>query len=230
MLKVSGEQLGSRAHKFDIKNANKVCDVIEALIEADYEVACVMGGGNIVRGQSLHKNGIDQVRADQMGMMATVQNGIFLDQILNGRGIVESRLLSNLHVDGVENFSERRADAILKTGRRALLIGGGIGKPGLTTDTAVAIEAFELKCEKIIKTTKVDGIYTADPHKDPTATRYERLTYAEALANPDIEVMDQAAMAFASDKDLTLAVCKPLPKFVLSLLLDKTTHGTIVTN
>jgi uridylate kinase len=230
MLKVSGEQLGSAENNFDVDSAHLVCDVIEALVAERYSVACVMGGGNVVRGQSLHKNGFtNEVRADQMGMLATVQNGILLDEVLHRRKVVDPRLFSNVHVDSVEDFSQRRAEKALEMGR-VVLISGGIGKPGLTTDTAVVMAAHELQCPTVIKTTKVDGIYDDDPATNPLAKRYDRLTYQEALANLDIKVMDRAALAFAADKNLTLAVCEPTAVSVLSLLRGETTHGTIVTN
>lgn len=229
MLKVSGEQLGSDEYNFDLKHAEKVCEIIEALTGAGYAVACVMGGGNIIRGQKLHNNGFtNEVVADQMGMLATVQNGLFLTEVLRQRGTVEPRLLSNIHVETlVESFSYQRASKFLYDGK-AVLIAGGLGKPGFTTDTAVVSQAFELHCDTVVKTTKVDGIYDRDPLKFSDATRYATLSYDEAVAKKDIAVMDNAAMALAGDKAIKIAICRPEVSAVLALLAGDTSQGTIV--
>lgn len=229
MLKISGEQLGSDEYNFDIARANKVCDVIEALIGAGYSIACVMGGGNIVRGQKLHKNGFtNQVIADQMGMLATVQNGLFLNEVLSQRGMVSSRLFSNIPVESLaERFTYQRAVKYMTAGK-AVLIAGGVGKPGFTTDTGVVAQAFELHCKMVIKTTKVDGIYDKDPATNPDAIRYDRLSFDQALANQEIQVMDRAALAFAADKDISIGICLLEPEIVLAVLDGDTTKGTIV--
>jgi uridylate kinase len=188
-----------------------------------------MGGGNIVRGQKLHKNGFtNQVIADQMGMLATVQNGLFLNEVLRQRGIVQGRLFSNIPVESLaERFTYQRAVKYMNKGR-VVLIAGGVGKPGFTTDTGVVAQAFELHCESVIKTTKVDGIYDEDPAINPNANRYERLTFNEALENQKIQVMDRAALAFAADKGISLAICQPVPETVLAVLGGDTSKGTIV--
>lgn len=229
MLKVSGEQLGSDEYNFDLSRAEKVCEVIEAIIEAGYQLAVVMGGGNIVRGNKLHKNGFtNQVIADQMGMLATVQNGLFLNEVLHQRGKVQGRLFSNIPVESLaERFSYQRAAKYLDRGT-VVLIAGGLGKPGFTTDTGVVAQAFELHCSAVIKTTKVDGIYNKDPAEHPDAIRYTNLSFDEALANQEIQVMDRAALAFAADKGINLAICQPEPKKVLAVLSGDTTAGTLV--
>lgn len=229
MLKISGEQLGSEEYNFDIGRATKVCEVIEALIENGYQIACVMGGGNIVRGQKLHKNGFtNQVIADQMGMLATVQNGLFLKEVLDQRGKVQGRLFSNIPVESLaERFTYQRAIKYMQR-ERAVLIAGGVGKPGFTTDTGVVAQAFELHCSAVVKTTKVDGIYDKNPTEHKDTKRYTHLSFNEALANPEIQVMDRAAMAFAADKGIKIAICQPDPKTVLDLLQGDTSKGTIV--
>lgn len=229
MLKVSGEQLGSDEYNFDMERAAAVCEIIEALIINDYSVACVMGGGNIVRGQKLHQNGFSNlVIADQMGMMATVQNGLFLNEVLGQRGRVEGRLFSNIPVESLaERFTYQRAIKYMNDGK-AVLIAGGVGKPGFTTDTGVVAQAFELHCNMVIKTTKVDGIYDKDPINNSDAVRYERISFNDALANQQVQVMDRAALAFAADKEIGLAICKPDPNIVLSILNGDTSKGTIV--
>ena len=229
MLKVSGEQLGSDEYNFDIARASEVGAVIKALVGAGYNVAVVMGGGNIVRGQKLYKNGFtNQVIADQMGMLATVQNGLFLTETLKQSGIDNVYLFSNIPVESLtERFSYKRADAKLTQGC-VVLIAGGVGKPGFTTDTGVVVQAYELHCPIVVKTTKVDGIYDKDPSTFSDAQRLPRLSYAEAVANPDIAVMDNAAMALAGDKGIKIAICQPDPAAVLAVLSDDTTRGTIV--
>lgn len=229
MIKISGEQLGSDEYNFDMNLAGQVCEVLESLHEAGYEIACVMGGGNIVRGNKLHNNGFTNlVIADQMGMLATVQNGLFLNEALHQRGRVQGRLFSNIPAETVaERFSYKRAVKYMRDGR-IVLIAGGLGKPGFTTDTAVVAQAFELHCDTVIKTTKVNGIYTEDPEKNPEATKYETLTYDMAVGNPKIKVMDKAAMALAGDKQIKIIICKPSPTDVLATLAGDTTNGTIV--
>lgn len=231
MLKVSGEQLGSEEYNFDINYAKRVADVLKALTEKGYSVACVMGGGNLIRGNKLHANGFtNQVVADQMGMLATVQNGLFLAEVIKQQNMPKAYLFSNLPVESVsERFSYKRADSRMRKGD-IVLIAGGLGKPGFTTDTAVVAQAYELHCPMVIKTTKVDGIYSADPAKDKTATKYSKLSFQEALANEKIRVMDRAALALAADQNISIGVCQPKPENVLALLGGNTEHGTIVSN
>ena len=229
MLKVSGEQLGSNEYTFDMSYANRVVSVIKALHDNGYDVACVMGGGNIVRGNKLHANGFtNQVIADQMGMLATVQNGLFLAESLKQSGIPNVYLFSNIPVESVcERFSYKRADSQLGAGS-VVLIAGGLGKPGFTTDTGVVAQAFELHCPIVIKTTKVDGVYSDDPATNSNAKRLEHVTYQEALANDKIQVMDKAALALAADKNITIGICQPDPQSVLALLAGDTSSGTLV--
>ena len=173
------------------------------LLANGYQLAVVMGGGNIVRGQKLQKNGFtNRVIADQMGMLATVQNGLFLNEVLHQRGKVQGRLFSNIPVETVaERFTYQRAMKYMKDDR-VVLISGGVGKPGFSTDMGVVVQANELHCGMVVKTTKVDGIYNRDPAKHKDAVRYEKLTFDEALANQEILVMDRAALAFAADKEI----------------------------
>jgi uridylate kinase len=229
MLKVSGEQLGSEEYNFDIARANQVCEIIEALIENNYQVACVMGGGNIVRGPKLQKNGFSNpIIADQMGMLATIQNGLFLVETLNQRQKVEGRLFSNIPVDNLaESFSYKRATNYMEQGK-AVLIAGGTGKPGFSTDTGVVAEAFELHCPIVVKATKVNGIYDKDPAAYPDAHRYERLSFADALQNTEVKVMDRASLALAADKNIAIAVCAANPSAVLAILNGDTSQGSIV--
>lgn len=229
MLKVSGEQLASEEYNFDMKYAGRVATVIKALTDNGYSVACVMGGGNIVRGNKLHANGFtNQVIADQMGMLATIQNGLFLAEVLKQQGMENAYLFTNLPVESVsERFSYKRAESHLQRGG-IVLIGGGLGKPGFTTDTATVSQAFELHCDIVIKTTKVDGVYNKDPEQFSDAVRYQTLIFSEALSNNDVQVMDRAAIALAADKGITIGICQPEADKVLALLSGDTSQGTLV--
>ena len=229
MLKVSGEQLGSEQYKFDIERAEGMCEIIENLIQNNYQVACVMGGGNIVRGPQLQSNGFNNaIVADQMGMLATIQNGLFLTEVLNQRGKVEGRLFSNVAVDNLaESFSYKRAMKYMYMGK-VVLVAGGVGKPGFSTDTGVIAQAFELHCPTVIKATKVDGIYDKDPAKYPDARRYEHLSYEEVANNEQIKVMDRAALSLAADKSIKVAVCSATPEAVLATLNGDTSQGSII--
>lgn len=229
MLKVSGEQLASDEYNFDMDRAKKVAAVIKAITNEGHAVACVMGGGNIVRGNKLHANGFTNlVIADQMGMLATVQNGLFLAEVLKQSGLENAYLFTNLPVESIsERFSYKRADSHLRRGG-IVLIGGGLGKPGFTTDTGTVAQAFELHCDIVIKATKVDGVYDKDPEQFPDALRYDKLTFSEALNNQNVQVMDRAAIALAADKKIAVGICQPEPEKVLALLNGDTSHGTIV--
>lgn len=229
IIKISGEQLGSDEYNFDISMASKLADILESLVSNGYQIACVMGGGNIVRGNKLHKNGFsNNVIADQMGMMATVQNGLFLNEVITQRGIVQSRLFSNIPVESLcERFSYQRAMKYMND-NKVVLIAGGLGKPGFTTDTAVVAQAFELHCSTVVKTTKVSGIYSSDPVNNPGATRYEKMTYEQAMQNPEIKVMDKAALALAFDKHIKVIVCSSTSEAVLATLAGDTSLGTVV--
>lgn len=230
MLKVSGEQLGSEENNFDIVAAERVCKVVETLRRNDYLVGCVMGGGNIIRGKSLAENGFEnQVVADHMGLRATILNGEFLNEMLRQRGVAESRLFTNFAAEELEDFSVNRALKSLKLGR-VVLIAGGLGKPGFTTDSGVVQAAFELGCPTVVKTTKVDGVYDKDPMQHTDATRYQTLTYEDVFANPNIQVMDRTAMDMAAERGITIAVCKPDPSDVLAVLGGSTLRGTIISS
>lgn len=229
MLKISGEQLGSETYNLDMQQGFKMAEVVKALVDNGYQVAIVVGGGNIIRGNKLHANGFTNlVIADQMGMLAGVQNGLFLTEVLKQAGVENAYLFTNLPIESVsERFSYKRATSHLDRGG-VVIISGGLGKPGFTHDTAAVVQAFELHCEIVIKTTKVDGVYNKDPEQFPDALRYDTLTYQEALSNPDIQVMDKTGLAMAADKKITIGVCQPEPDKVLALLNGDTSHGTLV--
>jgi uridylate kinase len=163
-----------------------------------------------------------------MGMLATIQNGLFLAEILKQQGMAHAYLFTNLPVESIsERFSYKRAESHLERGG-IVLIGGGLGKPGFTTDTAVVAQAFELGCETVVKTTKVDGVYNKDPEQFKDATKYAKLSFKEALSNEGVQVMDRAALALAADKNIKIAISQPDPDKVLTLLGGDTSFGTLV--
>jgi uridylate kinase len=195
LLKLSGEQLqGQFDGGFDAERAAWIAEEIKQAHGA--EIIVMIGGGNYVRGAQLAGNGVQRVTADNIGMMATIMNAVALADVFNSVGL-PARALTNLTVDQVaDQFTHRRALSHLEKGR-VVIVAGGIGRPYLTTDTAAVSLALELDCDVILKATKVDGIYDSDPTTNPQATKLSTLTYQQALEQPDIKVMDKAALGLA---------------------------------
>lgn len=232
MLKISGEQLGSDEYNFDVEQAGRICSVIEALVRNRQKIACVVGGGNVVRGGKLVRHGFaDEIIADQMGMLATVQNGLFLGKLLESRAEgVTPTILTKVDVSGfVEPYSVKRGLSELQKAGRVVIVSGGMGSAGFTTDTTAVSVGYELGCTLVVKTTDVDGVYSSDPNTNPDAERIPRLTLDEALSNPLINVMDNTALAMARQHGMTIAVCRPEVESVLSVIGGDTTHGSLVT-
>ncbi|MEZ6317917.1 MAG: UMP kinase [Phycisphaerales bacterium] len=206
LLKLSGEAFckpggfGIDSESLDTI-ANEVCEAREA----GAQVAIVVGGGNIIRGAALARQGhIPQASADYMGMLGTVINGVALKERLETLG-VQARLLSAIEIRAVaEPFIRGRAIRHLEKGR-VVIMAAGTGNPFFTTDTCAALRASELECELLLKATKVDGVYTADPKTNPTATKYERLSYAEAIDNR-LRFMDLTALAMCEERGIPVLV------------------------
>ena len=205
LLKLSGESLmGSQSYGIDPKMLEQYAADVRAVAQQGVQVAIVIGGGNIFRGLSGAAQGMDRVQGDYMGMLATIINSMALQQALEGQG-VRTELLSGLAIEPIcREMSRRRAIEALEAGR-GVIIGGGSGEPFFTTDTASALRAVEIQADAILKGTRVDGIYTADPEKDPTATKFARLTYAEAMSKK-LKVMDLTAFALCEDNRLPIYV------------------------
>jgi uridylate kinase len=205
LLKLSGEALlGERPYGIDPQAAERCARDIAAVRQAGTEICLVVGGGNIFRGLAASAKGMDRVKADYIGMMATVMNGVALEHAFAAIGQPAS-LHSALPVPHVAaGFDRQRALADLAAGR-VVMFAGGTGNPFFTTDTTAALRAAEMGCDVILKATQVDGIYTADPKRDPHATRYDRLTYDEALAR-NLQVMDGSAFAIARDTAIPILV------------------------
>ncbi len=205
LLKLSGEALlGEKAFGIDRGFTDYLAREIKSIYDLGVQVSAVVGGGNIFRGVSENAQGMDRVSADHMGMLATVINGIALQDALERVGLT-TRVLSAIEMREVaEPFIRRRAIRHLEKGRVAIFA-GGTGNPYFSTDTAAALRAMEIKAEVILKGTKVDGIYDADPMKNPKAKMFERLTYLEVLQR-GLKVMDTTAISLCMDNGLPIVV------------------------
>ncbi|OAG27138.1 UMP kinase [Thermodesulfatator autotrophicus] len=205
LLKLSGEALmGPAAYGIDPSVLATIAQEIASLRRLKVETAIVIGGGNIFRGLAGVAQGFDRVRADQMGMLATVLNAIALGEALQKHG-VPTKVLSAYEIRGVvEGFGREKALSYLEGGY-FLVLAAGTGNPFFTTDTAAVLRALEIKAEVVFKATKVDGVYNADPVKDPSAKKYDFLTYEEVLEK-DLRVMDLTAITLARDNNLPVMV------------------------
>lgn len=205
LLKLSGEALmGDQSFGIDPAVINRLGDDIQALKDQGVEVAVVVGGGNIFRGQGLAGAGMDRVTGDQMGMLATVMNGLAMQDVLERRDL-KVRVMSAVSIHAVcEDYIRRRAIRHLEKGRVVVLV-GGTGNPFFTTDSGASLRAAELKADVMIKATKVDGVYSADPTLDATAERYEHLTY-NAVLDQRLGVMDATAIVMCRDQHMPLMV------------------------
>jgi uridylate kinase len=205
LLKVSGEALmGSQSYGVSVEVARAIAEEIKAVHDLGVEVAVVVGGGNIFRGVSESAGNMDRSAADYIGMLATVMNAVVLQDALEKTGVY-TRVLSAINIPEVaEPFIRRRAIRHLEKGR-VVLFAAGTGNPYFTTDSAAALRALEIKAEVILKATKVDGVYSADPVKDPQATRYDCITYQEVLER-QLKVMDASAISLCMDNDLPIIV------------------------
>ena len=205
LLKLSGEALmGSKAYGIDPETISRYAHEIKTVVDAGAQVGIVIGGGNIFRGLQGAEGGMDRVQADHMGMLATVINGLALQSSLERIG-VQTRLQSAIEMDKIcEPLIRRRAVRHLEKGR-VVIFSGGTGNPYFTTDTGATLRAIEIQAEVILKGTRVDGIYTADPEKDATATRFEAISYTEVYER-GLNVMDLTAFTLSQENDLPIVV------------------------
>ena len=202
---MSGESLmGKQSYGIAPEMLEQYAKDIKAVVEQGVEVAIVIGGGNIFRGLSGASKGMDRVQGDYMGMLATLINSMALQAELEKQGM-KTELLGGLAIEPIcKEMSRRRAIEAMQEGR-VVIIGGGTGNPFFTTDTASTLRAIEIKADVILKGTRVDGVYTADPEKDPTATKYETLTFADALGKK-LKIMDLTAFALCEENNLPIYV------------------------
>lgn len=228
LLKLSGEQLqGKFDGGFDIDRARWIAGELRPLIDKGIEVVIMVGGGNYARGAQLESAEIPRVTADNIGMLATVMNALALASVLNAEG-VPSRALSSIKADQViDQFTHRRALSHLEKGR-VVIVAGGIGRPYLTTDTAAVSLALEMDCDVVLKATKVDGVFDKDPQKYDDATKFEHVTYDEALANGEIGVMDKAALGLAMEHTTPVIIFALLVDGNIARAVDGNHAGTMI--
>ena len=205
LLKISGEAFCKEvASGIDVDEARSIGLQIKEAISAGTQAAIVVGGGNIIRGSEIARHGITQATGDQMGMLSTVINALALQDVLEHLGLA-TRVLTALSVHSVaEPYIRRRAIHHLEKGR-VVILAAGTGNPHFTTDTAAALRAAELDCDLILKASKVDGVYTADPHKDPKAKKIDRLSYLDVL-NKGLGVMDITAISMCMEHRIPIIV------------------------
>ncbi|MEH6665865.1 MAG: UMP kinase [Brevundimonas sp.] len=205
LLKISGEALmGSQNYGIDMETAERIAGEVGQAVNAGYELCLVIGGGNIFRGLSAAAKGMDRAAADYMGMLATIMNALAMQNALE-RLNVDTRVQSAIQMDTIcEPYIRRRALRHLEKGR-VVIFAAGVGAPFFTTDSGAALRAAEMGCDALLKGTSVDGVYTADPKKDPSATRYDTLSYHDVLAR-DLRVMDASAIALMRDNGIPIVV------------------------
>jgi uridylate kinase len=228
LLKLSGEALmGTQNYGVDVNVAAAVAEQVKAVHALGVEVAIVVGGGNIFRGVSKSAGNMDRSSADYIGMLATLMNAVVLQDALEKTG-THTRVLSAINIPEVaEPFIRRRAIRHLEKGR-VVIFAAGTGNPYFTTDSAAALRALEIKAEVILKATKVEGVYSADPVKDPTATRYDCITYQEVLEQR-LQVMDASAISLCMDNNLPIIVFNMLaPGNILRVVTGAPGVGTKV--
>jgi len=227
LLKISGEILaGDQGFGVHAPTFRAMAQQVQAAKALGAEVAIVVGGGNYIRGQQLAEAGVDRVAADSMGMLATVINALALQEMLEELGLF-TRVLSAIKMEQVaEPFIRRRAIRHLEKGR-IVIFAGGTGNPYFTTDTAAALRAVETGCEVILKATKVDGIYTADPLRDPTARMFDRVTHQQVLED-DLRVMDMTAITLCLENNLPIVVFNIRDEANLPRILRGEPVGTYV--
>ncbi len=196
--------MGEGGFGIDMKTVDAVAEEISQIVQLGVELCLVIGGGNIFRGLSTAARGMERASADYMGMLGTVMNALAMQNALEKIGVT-TRVQSAIRMDTVcEPFIRRRAMRHLEKGR-VVIFAAGTGNPFFTTDTAAALRAAEMGCDALMKGTSVDGVYTADPKKDPKAERYERLSYLEVLAQ-DLKVMDASAISLMRDNAIPIVV------------------------
>ena len=227
LLKLSGESLGGPSGKgLDESRIAAYADQVVSAVRSGHQVAIVNGGGNIFRGLQGTGKGFDRVDGDKMGMLATVINSLALSMFIKEEG-VEAKVFTSTPMEPMAEYYMRdKAVEVMERGGVAL-IAGGTGNPFFTTDSGAALRALEIKADALLKGTRVDGVYTADPEKDPTATRYDELTFDVALSR-HLKVMDQTAFALCSDGDMPILVFDMTRPGNLTRILAGESVGTVV--
>lgn len=227
LLKLSGEALmGDDAYGINRETVSAIVAQVKEVVAMGVQVGIVIGGGNIFRGVAPAAEGMDRATADYMGMLATVMNAMALQDAMKHAGVA-ARVQSALNIEAVaEPYIRGKAIRYLEEGK-VVIFGAGTGNPFFTTDTAAALRGVEIDAEIVLKATKVDGIYTADPKKDPTATRYDTVSYDEAI-NKNLKVMDATAFTLCRDQKMPIAVFSIFKEGALKRVLMGENEGTRV--
>ncbi|CAM1359863.1 uridylate kinase [Tenacibaculum litoreum] len=229
LLKLSGEALmGERQYGIDPNRLKEYAQEIKQVLDKGVEIAIVIGGGNIFRGVAGASQGMDRVQGDHMGMLATCINGLALQSALEDQGI-HTRLQTAIEIKEIaEPYIKRRANRHLEKGR-VVIFGGGTGNPYFTTDTAAVLRAIEINADAILKGTRVDGIYTADPEKDKDAVKYKNITFKDVIEK-GLKVMDMTAFTLSEENKLPIIVFDMNKQGNLLKLVSGENIGTIVDN
>jgi len=227
LLKLSGEALmGDDAYGINRETVTAIVAQVKEVVSMGVQVGIVIGGGNIFRGVAPAAEGMDRATADYMGMLATVMNAMALQDAMKHAGVA-ARVQSALNIEAVaEPYIRGKAIRYLEEGK-VVIFGAGTGNPFFTTDTAAALRGVEIDAEIVLKATKVDGIYTADPKKDPTATRYDIVSYDEAI-NKNLKVMDATAFTLCRDQKMPIAVFSIFKEGALKRVILGENEGTRV--
>lgn len=227
LLKLSGEALmGGQQYGIDPSRLDAYAEEIKTVVDRGIEVAIVIGGGNIFRGVSGASKGMDRVQGDHMGMLATLINGLALQSALENKGL-DTRLQSAIKINEVaEPFIRRRAMRHLEKGR-VVIFGGGTGNPYFTTDSAAVLRAIEIEADVILKGTRVDGIYTSDPEKDKSATKFDTISFQDVLSR-GLKVMDSTAFTLSQENELPIVVFDMNKKGNLLKIVAGENIGTVV--
>ena len=227
LLKLSGESLqGEQKYGLSPAVLQSYAEQIKAAAETGVQIGIVIGGGNIFRGLQGAKKGFDRVKGDQMGMLATIINSLALQSALEDNG-VKAKVLTSIRMEPIgEYYSQAKAIEYLEAGY-VVIIGGGTSNPYFSTDTASALRGIEIEAEVMFKGTRVDGVYTADPEKDPTATKFDKITFDEVY-NRDLKVMDMTAFTLCKENGLDIIVFDMDTEGNLAKVLNGETIGTLV--
>lgn len=227
LLKLSGEALmGDEGFGIDPKVLDRMAQEIKELIEMGIQVGLVIGGGNLFRGAGLAQAGMNRVVGDQMGMLATVMNGLAMRDALH-RAFVNARLMSAIDLAGVcDTYNWAEAISLLKTGR-VVIFSAGTGNPFFTTDSAACLRGIEIEADMVLKATKVDGIYSEDPVKNPAAELYSHLTYQDVLEK-ELQVMDLSAFTLARDHSMPIRVFNMNKPGALKAVIMGESEGTLI--
>ena len=227
LLKLSGESLqGAQRYGLSPEVLQSYAEQIKAAAATGVQIGIVIGGGNIFRGLQGAKNGFDRVKGDQMGMLATIINSLALHSALEDNG-VKAKVLTSIRMEPIgEYYSKAKAIEYLEAGY-VVIIGGGTSNPYFSTDTASALRGIEIEAEVMFKGTRVDGVYTADPEKDPTATKFDKITFDEVY-NRDLKVMDMTAFTLCKENGLDIIVFDMDTEGNLAKVLNGEPIGTLV--